>query len=121
FPYNLATMATIAAQGAVIVGNIMAVAGNFEGGGYTGNAPRTGGMDGRGGFLVMMHPRERVIDLTQDDDIGGRTTIQIHQTFTGGVTQADLLRASEKTKHETMEAVADGISRGGSFRKAVQR
>ena len=34
----------------------------YEGGGYTGNAPRSGGMDGRGGFMAMLHPRETVID-----------------------------------------------------------
>lgn len=34
----------------------------FAGGGYTGNAPRSGGLDGRGGFMAMLHPRETVID-----------------------------------------------------------
>lgn len=34
----------------------------FAGGGYTGNAPRSGGLDGQGGFLAMLHPRETVID-----------------------------------------------------------
>jgi TP901 family phage tail tape measure protein len=34
----------------------------FAGGGYTGNGPRSGGMDGRGGFMAMLHPRETVID-----------------------------------------------------------
>jgi hypothetical protein len=38
---------------------------SFAGGGYTGNAPRTGGMDGRGGFPAMLHPQETVIDHTQ--------------------------------------------------------
>ena len=34
----------------------------FEGGGYTGDGPRAGGLDGRGGFMAMLHPRETVID-----------------------------------------------------------
>lgn len=34
----------------------------FEGGGYTGNGARSGGMDGKGGFLAMVHPRETIID-----------------------------------------------------------
>lgn len=38
---------------------------SFAGGGYTGSAPRTGGMDGRGGFLAMLHPRETVVDHTR--------------------------------------------------------
>lgn len=35
----------------------------FDGGGYTGNQPRSGGLDGKGGFLAMMHPQEIVTDL----------------------------------------------------------
>jgi tape measure domain-containing protein len=35
---------------------------SFEGGGYTGNAPRVGGLDGRGGFPAILHPRETIID-----------------------------------------------------------
>ena len=34
----------------------------FEGGGYTGMAPRAGGLDGRGGFMAMVHPDETIID-----------------------------------------------------------
>jgi hypothetical protein len=40
----------------------------FDGGGYTGMAPRTGGLDGKGGFMAMLHPNETVIDHTK----GGR-------------------------------------------------
>jgi len=35
---------------------------SFSGGGYTGNGSRTGGLDGQGGFLAMMHPQETVTD-----------------------------------------------------------
>ena len=35
---------------------------SFAGGGYTGNAPRTGGIDGQGGFPAILHPQETVID-----------------------------------------------------------
>jgi hypothetical protein len=38
---------------------------SFAGGGYTGNAPRSGGLDGRGGFMAMLHPRETIIDHTR--------------------------------------------------------
>jgi len=40
-------------------------AASFAGGGYTGNAARSGGLDGKGGFMAMMHPRETVIDHTR--------------------------------------------------------
>lgn len=42
----------------------------YAGGGYTGNAPRSGGLDGRGGFAAILHPRETVIDHTMAG--GGR-------------------------------------------------
>ncbi|MBL3577703.1 hypothetical protein JMJ92_05960, partial [Rhodovulum visakhapatnamense] len=40
--------------------------GSFEGGGRTPVGPRAGGLDGRGGFLAMLHPNESVIDHTRD-------------------------------------------------------
>jgi hypothetical protein len=53
----------------------------YAGGGYTGNGARSGGLDGRGGFMAMLHPRETVIDHTQQ---GGGPTITIQ---TGQVVQ----------------------------------
>jgi TP901 family phage tail tape measure protein len=35
---------------------------SFAGGGYTGSAPRAGGIDGQGGFPAILHPQETVID-----------------------------------------------------------
>jgi hypothetical protein len=35
---------------------------SFAGGGYTGGGPRSGGLDGQGGFMAMLHPQESVID-----------------------------------------------------------
>ena len=36
--------------------------GSFSGGGYTGDAPRSGGVDGEGGFPAILHPQETVVD-----------------------------------------------------------
>jgi len=38
----------------------------FEGGGFTGRGPRSGGVDGRGGFNAVLHPNETVIDHTKN-------------------------------------------------------
>lgn len=38
---------------------------SMDGGGYTGDASRSGGLDGKGGFLAMLHPRETVVDHTR--------------------------------------------------------
>jgi hypothetical protein len=43
-------------------GNILGGLPSFAGGGSTGNGPRSGGLDGKGGFLAMMHPQEQVYD-----------------------------------------------------------
>jgi len=38
---------------------------SFAGGGFTGNGPRSGGLDGHGGYLAMVHPQEQIIDLAR--------------------------------------------------------
>ncbi len=54
---------------------------SFDGGGDTGNGPRSGGLDGKGGFLAVMHPQETVRDRTtaanQNSSEGGRTVIEV--------------------------------------------
>lgn len=44
---------------------------SFDGGGFTGMGARAGGLDGKGGFLAMLHPRESVLDHTKGQGIGG--------------------------------------------------
>jgi phage-related protein len=50
---------------------------SFTGGGHTGNAPRSGGLDGQGGFMAMLHPRETVIDHARTGVGGGVPNITI--------------------------------------------
>lgn len=58
---------------------------NFDGGGYTGAGARSGGLDGKGGFLAMLHPRETVVDHARGGSVGvGGQTIVVHQNFTVG-------------------------------------
>ncbi len=125
FPANLFAMATVAAETASIISNITAATLSFEGGGDTPSGARIGGVDGRGGFMAVMHPDERVIDLTKEGDAQARERnniiVNIPQTYTGGVTQKDLQANGVKIKQETMGAVLDGVSRAGSFRKGVHR
>jgi hypothetical protein len=77
---------------------------SFEGGGYTGDGPRVGGVDGRGGFPAILHPRETVIDHTMTGAGAGslQVTIQtgpILQQPDGSqwVRREDLSRAMEAT------------------------
>ncbi len=46
---------------------------SFDGGGFTGSGPRIGGVDGKGGFLSVVHPNETVIDHTKGQAVGGVT------------------------------------------------
>lgn len=43
---------------------------SFDGGGFTGNGARTGGVDGKGGFPAILHPNETVIDHTKGQSSG---------------------------------------------------
>jgi len=56
------------------MGKIFTKAGeNFEGGGYTGSGARVGGLDGRGGFMAMVHPNETIVDHTKGQAMGSTT------------------------------------------------
>ena len=57
---------------------------SFSGGGFTGHGARTGGLDGRGGFLAMLHPNESVTDHTRG---GGGTVVHITNNTGAGVTE----------------------------------
>ena len=50
---------------------------SFDGGGWTGDGSRSGGLDGKGGFLAMMHPREQVSDTTKGQGAGGISVIEV--------------------------------------------
>lgn len=65
----------------------------FDGGGYTGSGARSGGLDGMGGFMAVMHPQETVIDHTRGQSAndsgasqksGGGQPIVVNQYFTVG-------------------------------------
>ena len=93
FPGNLGAMATVASATAGIVSNIMSVASpSFDGGGYTGNGSRTGGLDGKGGFWAMMPPQETVIDHTKSGGsssaaTGGNVTVNVSLQETADTSQ----------------------------------
>ena len=99
FPANLGAMATVAAATANIVSSIMSVASpSFDGGGYTGNGSRTGGLDGKGGFWAMMHPQETVIDHTKSSGKG------VPFGGSGNVTvNVSLIETSDTSKQGTTE------------------
>jgi hypothetical protein len=85
---------------------------SFEGGGYTGNAPRSGGLDGRGGFMAMVHPRETIIDHTRVAAGGGGVPTSITIPIqTGPVYQLPdgTDTVSMRDFQAGMQTLADGI------------
>lgn len=95
---------------------------SFAGGGYTGSASRSGGLDGKGGFMAMLHPRETVVDHTKGDTGGGQVVVNQTINISTGVQQT--VRSEIKTlmpqiADAAKSAVADAKRRGGSYGRAM--
>ena len=118
FITNLATSALVGApQGPTLSGAPLP---RFEGGGYTGNAPRTGGLDGRGGFMAMLHPNETVVDHSRGNS-GGEVVINQNINVTTGVQQTvrnEIQTMLPQIAEVSKAAVLDARRRGGSFANA---
>lgn len=79
---------------------------SFDGGGYTGEGSRNGGVDGKGGFLAVMHPRETVVDHTKGSGGGGGQAVQVAVSVT--VDDDGKIRAY--VRDSSARAVQTGIS-----------
>ena len=86
--------------------SIRPVARSFAGGGYTGDGARAGGLDGKGGYMAMIHPRETVVDHTKGGSTGGVTIIQ-NNTFGNGVNRAEINAMLPKIVEASKAAVLD--------------
>ena len=87
---------------------------SFDGGGFTGMGPRSGGTDGFGGFPAILHPNEQVIDLSRNQVASGGGT-QIAQTLhiQPGVSQEMIPQILKAAKEGTLAAIRDQGRRGG--------
>lgn len=93
-----------------------------DGGGYTGNAPRSGGLDGKGGFMAMLHPRETVVDHTKGQSSGG-DSIVVHQSFNFSANGDDsvkklIAQAAPQIAKMTESSIMDSRRRGGKMKAA---
>ncbi|MBX2809508.1 MAG: hypothetical protein KTR20_12860 [Cellvibrionaceae bacterium] len=78
WPANIPEIIRATSIGAGALANIKSLKEpSFMGGGYTGDGPRTGGVDGYGGFPAILHPRETVIDHTKTS-VAGLTVVINH-------------------------------------------
>tara|TARA_Y100001973_G_scaffold80926_1_gene119226 strand:+ start:341 stop:2236 length:1896 start_codon:yes stop_codon:yes gene_type:complete len=92
----------------------------FSGGGYTGMGARAGGLDGKGGFLAMLHPQETVLDHTK-----GQGGVIINQTvsFATGVQDTvrnEVLQLLPDIAESSKGAVFEAMGRGGAFRRGMK-
>lgn len=68
-PLGPIASSAIKALGYASIGTVAGLSiASFEGGGRTPNGPRTGGLDGRGGMLSVLHPNEKVVDLNKQKE-----------------------------------------------------
>jgi TP901 family phage tail tape measure protein/lambda family phage tail tape measure protein len=81
---------------------------SFAGGGYTGNAPRSGGLDGQGGFLAMLHPRETVVDHHKGQaTAAGPTYVTVNVNTTTGETQSTATDSDRRRLGQDIAQVVD--------------
>ena len=111
FPKNIPIVAFTTAQTLANVAAARAV--SFEGGGWTGSGPRAGGLDSKGGYMALVHPRERIIDTTK----GGagvviNNTIDARGADAGVETRIRL--AVEQSSAATVAKIQD-LTRRGRF------
>ena len=50
---------------------------SFDGGGFTGYGPRSGGIDGIGGIPAIVHPNETIVDHSKGQRIGGASSVAL--------------------------------------------
>ena len=91
------------------IGSVRPNARSFNGGGYTGNGARAGGLDGRGGFMAMIHPRETVVDHTKGQGQG--VTIVQNNNFGDGVSRSEVQQMIPAIVQATKAAVFDAQRR----------
>lgn len=101
--------------GGLNLGSLFSSLLDFDGGGFTGFGPRTGGVDGFGGFPAILHPNEQVIDLSRNQSAGGAGGLSVNQTLNiqPGVSQEMIPQILSAAKEGTMAAIRDQGLRGG--------
>jgi len=109
-----------AGTGSGIMGFIGKAISSFDGGGYTGSGPRSGGMDGRGGYLAMLHPRETVVDHTKAGSSAGEG-VTVVQNFNFQANGDDsvkkiIAQAAPSIANMAKQSVMDARRRGGAMK-----
>jgi hypothetical protein len=92
---------------------------SFEGGGSTGTGPRSGGLDGKGGFPALVHPNETIIDHTKAGNSTGSAPVYITINNTvGDVATKSML---DQANAATVKQIQAGIARSSRYNGAMAR
>jgi len=84
---------------------------SFEGGGFTGMGARSGGIDGRGGFLATLHPNESVIDHTKGQGAGITVINNVDARGSGADVDQKIKTAMAQTSQQTIMTIQDLMRR----------
>lgn len=105
--------ASAALIGAQTIGELA----SFEGGGFTGSGPRSGGVDGRGGFHAILHPNETVIDNTKNQSMqGGDVNVIINNAPAGTRTEERV----DSEGRRFVEVFISDMASGGRMSKSLE-
>ncbi|TGE81369.1 hypothetical protein C7Y70_13255 [Pseudoalteromonas sp. KS88] len=104
-----AAAGVVIAAGGLYAGKVSGLA-SFDGGGYTWDGPRTGGLDGKGGQLAMLHPQETVVDHTKGQTLGSNVTVNL---FEDASRAGSTTRSSGPSGEEVINIFVTSIRQGG--------
>ena len=112
----LQQVGTNAMSGAGGIGDFLSSLFSFDGGGSTGSGPRSGGLDGKGGFMALLHPQETVVDHTRGQTgMGGGVTIVQNINIDSRSDTATIMAAMHQAKEMAKAEILQSRARGGAF------
>ena len=89
---------------------------SYDGGGSTGNGSRTGGIDGQGGSLAIVHPNETVIDHTSGGrvattSVAPKVEVVIHEN--GGGDETEVTQSGNRIDVYLRNTMSNAVGEGG--------
>lgn len=87
---------------------------SFAGGGYTGAGPRSGGLDGMGGFPALLHPQETVIDHARGQTGSSSITINIDATVGDVASKSDVVDGMHAVANQIVQKISRSQRYGGA-------
>ena len=108
-PLNAVFAGLAIASGMAQVAQIRAQ--SFEGGGFTGRGARAGGLDGKGGYMAMVHPNESITDHTKSGASGINIVNNIDASGGGADVDQRIRAAVTAAGQQTVASVQDLLRR----------